>query len=343
MDQAVRNNYKFICFTEEGKNLMNRIISLLPGDGGATEQGELPSGSLSEWTGENFKTGNVLVFVGALGIAVRAISPFVSDKTRDAAVIVIDEKGEFVIPVLSGHLGGAVDAAKKIADLIGAKPVITTATDVRGEFAVDVFAKDNSLSISDMKKAKAFSAYLLKNKRAYYRVDPDFADVIEVTVNRENVTEGSRDDEGSFTISPKVPEDNKLTLIPKCIVIGIGCRKGKAGAELIEFAKEVMAELSLDMRSVAAVTSIDLKKDEEGIIELSGELGADFYTYSNEVLMQQEGEFTASDFVRDAVGADNVCERSLMAYGCQRIVMKKRAKNGMTLAIGAIRRELYYE
>ena len=343
MDQAARNNYKFICFTEEGKNLMNRIISLLPGDGGATEQGELPSGSLSEWAGENFKTGNVLVFIGALGIAVRAISPFVSDKTRDAAVIVIDEKGEFVIPVLSGHLGGAVDAAKKIADLIGAKPVITTATDVRGEFAVDVFAKDNSLSISDMKKAKAFSAYLLKNGRAYYRVDPDFADVIEVAVNRENVTEDSRDDEGSFTISPKVPEDNKLTLIPKCIVIGIGCRKGKAGAELIEFAKEVMAELSLDMRSVAAVTSIDLKKDEEGIIELSGKLGADFYTYSNEVLMQQEGEFTASDFVRDAVGADNVCERSLMAYGCQRIVMKKRAKNGMTLAIGAIRRKLYYE
>ena len=342
MDQAARNNYKFICFTEEGKNLMNRIISLLPGDGGATEQGELPSGSLSEWTGENFKTGNVLVFIGALGIAVRAISPFVSDKTRDAAVIVIDEKGEFVIPVLSGHLGGAVDATKKIADLIGAKPVITTATDVRGEFAVDVFAKDNSLSISDMKKAKAFSVYLLKNGRAYYRVDPDFADVIEVTVNRENVTEGSRDDEGSFTISPKVPR-NILTLIPKCIVIGIGCRKGKAGAELIEFAKEVMAELSLDMRSVAAVTSIDLKKDEEGIIELSGELGAGFYTYSNEVLMQQKGEFTASDFVRDAVGTDNVCERSLMAYGCQRIVMKKRAKNGMTLAIGAIRRELYYE
>ena len=342
MDQAARNNYKFICFTEEGKNLMNRIISLLPGDGGATEQGELPSGSLSEWTGENFKTGNILVFVGALGIAVRAISPFVSDKTRDAAVIVIDEKGEFVIPVLSGHLGGAVDATKKIADLIGAKPVITTATDVRGEFAVDVFAKDNSLSISDMKKAKAFSAYLLKNGRAYYRVDPDFADVIEVTVNRENVTEGSRDDKSCFTISPKVPR-NILTLIPKCIVIGIGCRKGKAGAELIEFAKEVMAELSLDMRSVAAVTSIDLKKDEEGIIELSGELGADFYTYSNDVLMQQEGEFTASDFVRDAVGADNVCERSLMAYGCQRIVMKKRAKNGMTLAIGAIRRDLYYE
>ena len=343
MDLAEKNNYKFICFTKEGKELMSRVISLLPGDIADPGFKKLPSGVLTEWTGDNFVTGNILVFIGALGIAVRAIAPFVSDKTRDAAVIVIDEKGRFVIPVLSGHLGGAIKAAEEIADLIGGATVITTATDVRGEFAVDVFAKDNSLSISDMKKAKAFSAYLLKNKRAYYRVDPDFADVIEVTVNRENVTEGSRDDEGSFTISPKVPEDNKLTLIPKCIVIGIGCRKGKAGAELIEFAKEVMAELSLDMRSVAAVTSIDLKKDEEGIIELSWELGADFYTYSNEVLMQQEGEFTASDFVKDAVGADNVCERSLMAYGCQRIVMKKRAKNGMTLAIGAIRRELYYE
>lgn len=343
MDQAAKNNYKFICFTEEGKELMNRVHSLLPGDEGAAVQGELPLGSLSEWTLENFKTGNILVFIGALGIAVRAISPFVSDKTRDAAVIVIDEKGEFVIPVLSGHLGGAVDAAKKIADLIGATPVITTATDVRGEFAVDVFAKENSLSISDMKKAKAFSAYLLKNGRAYYRVDPDFADVIKAMINRENVTEGYGDVDGSFTISPKITGSGTLQLIPKCIVIGIGCRKGKAGAELIGFVKEVMTDLSLDMRSVAAVTSIDLKKDEEGIIELSKELGADFYTYSDEVLMQQKGEFTASDFVREKVGADNVCERSLMAYGCQRIVMRKRAVNGMTLAIGAIRRELSYE
>lgn len=343
MDLAAKNNYKFICFTAEGKDLMNRIISLLPGKETPDEQEELPSGELSEWTKDNFRTGNILVFIGALGIAVRAIAPFVSDKTRDAAVIVIDEKGEFVIPVLSGHLGGAVKAAKEIAALIGAVPVITTATDVRGEFAVDVFAKENSLTVSDMKKAKEFTAHLLKNQKAYYSVDPDFADVIRVLIKRGSVSEGPIDGEGSFTISPKTAGSDMLQLIPKCIVIGVGCRRGKSGEELIEFAGKVLKELSLDARSVAAITSIDLKKDEEGIIELSKELGADFYTYPKEVLMQQEGEFTSSYFVEEKVGVDNVCERSLMAYGCMKIIMKKRAENGMTLAIGAIRRELSYE
>ena len=343
MDLAEKNNYKFICFTKEGKELMSRVISLLPGDIADPGFKKLPSGALTEWTGDNFVTGNILVFIGALGIAVRAIAPFVSDKTRDAAVIVIDEKGRFVIPVLSGHLGGAIKAAEEIADLIGGAPVITTATDVRGEFAVDVFAKENDLCISDMKKAKAFSAYLLENKKAYYRIDPEYADVLCVSIKKKNVTEGLGDDEGSFTISPRVGAFKNLQLIPKCIVIGIGCRKGKPASELTEFVLRTLKELALDERSVTAVTSIDLKKGEKGILELSKRLSAGFYTYSKEVLMRQKGDFTTSDFVREKVGADNVCERSLMAFGCERIIMKKRAENGMTLAIGAIRRESGYE
>ncbi len=343
MDRASKNNYKFICFTAAGRQLMEKILLQIPGETGAFGPDKLETGGLSDWTKENFKKGNVLVFIGACGIAVRAIAQYITDKTEDAAVIVIDEEGKYVIPILSGHMGGGILAAKEIARLIGAEPVITTASDVRGEFAVDVFAKNNGLVINDMKKAKSFSAYLLEHNKAFYRVDPEFEDVFEVSSNRDSLIRVKDLDElqegdSSFTISPKTSGIEQLQLIPKCIVLGVGCRKGKEGRELIEFADRILFELSLDKRSILAVTSIDLKSKEAGITELAEYFGAEFKTFSQELLMEQEGEFSASQFVRETTGADNVCERSVMAYGCKRMIMKKRAENGMTLAVGVLER-----
>ena len=335
MDQATKGKYKFICFTDKGKKLMEKMV---PGDGITDPFSSVES--LGEWTKENFQSGNILVFIGACGIAVRAIAPFVSDKTTDPAVVVIDEKGEFVIPILSGHLGGGVAAAKELSALIDAMPVITTATDVRGEFAVDVFAKDNDLLINDMKKAKEFTAGLLENNKASYQVDPEFADVIKIDIKKENIGEYVGECESSFYISPKVPDGHILQLIPRDIVLGVGCRKDKSGEELKEFAARVLEELSIDKRAVTAITSIDVKKDEEGIKELAKEYGAEFVTFSDDVLMAQKGDFSSSEFVKEQVGADNVCERSLAAFGCSRILMKKRAENGMTLAVGVVGRSL---
>ncbi|WP_051200240.1 cobalt-precorrin 5A hydrolase [Butyrivibrio sp. FCS006] len=343
MDRASKNNYKFICFTAAGRQLMEKILLQIPGETGAFGPDKLETGGLSDWTKENFKKGNVLVFIGACGIAVRAIAQYITDKTEDPAVIVIDEEGKFVIPILSGHMGGGVAAAKELSGIIGATAVITTASDVRGEFAVDVFAKNNGLVINDMKKAKSFSAYLLEHNKAFYMVDPEFEDVFETSFNRDSLIKLKNSDElqerdSSFIISPKTGGKEQLQLIPKCIVLGVGCRKGKEGRELIEFADRILDELSLDKRSVLAVASIDLKSKEAGIIELAESLGAEFKTFSQELLMQQEGEFSASQFVRETTGADNVCERSVMAYGCRRMIMKKRAENGMTLAVGVLGR-----
>ena len=343
MDRASKNNYKFICFTAVGRELMEKILLQIPGETSTCGPDKLETGGLSDWTRENFKKGNVLVFIGACGIAVRAVAPLIKDKTEDAAVIVIDEEGKFVIPILSGHMGGGVTAAKELSGIIGATAVITTASDVRGEFAVDVFAKNNGLVINDMKKAKSFSEYLLEHNKAFYQVDPEFEDVLEVITCRDSLKrvkdlDEQGDCEGSFTISPKTCGIEQLQLIPKCIVLGVGCRKGKEGSELIKFADRILDELSLDKRSVLAVTSIDLKSKEAGITELAEYYGAEFKTFSQELLMEQEGEFSASQFVSKVTGADNVCERSVMAYGCRRLIMKKRTENGMTLAIGVLGR-----
>lgn len=296
MQASEEGKYKFICCTDEGKKLLEKLSSA------STRKVE----SLSLWTGENFKQGNILVFIGAIGIAVRAIAPLSKDKTTDPAVVVIDEKASFVIPVLSGHLGGAVEAAKELAKIIGATPVITTATDVRDEFAVDVFAKKNDLAISDMKKAKAFTARILAGQEA------------------------------EFTVTPKVKSGEELFLIPKVTVVGMGCRRGKSYEELEEFLTETLAANSIDKRSLKALVSIDKKKDEEGLKKLADSYGIPFLTYSAEELMEQEGDFEHSEKVLEVTGADNVCERAVAAFGCSKFIVKKTAKNGMTIAIGMI-------
>ena len=301
MERLTVGKYKLICFTDAGKKLMLTLEEKL-NDRNAFDAKNVEN--LSDFTTEVFNEGNVLIYIGAVAIAVRAIAPFVKDKTTDPAVLAIDEQGNFVVPVLSGHIGGANEYARQIAELIGAIPVVTTATDIRGEFAVDVFAKKNNLEINDMKMAKEFSAKLLRGEDAV------------------------------FTVSPRIHSEDGLFLIPKCLVVGMGCRKGKSFEELEEFLLNMLNENHLDKRAVKALVSIDIKKDEEGLNGLADSLNIPFITYSAESLMAQEGDFDSSELVLEKTGADNVCERAVSAYGAEKILVHKTAKDGMTIAIG---------
>ena len=101
--------------------------------------------TLAGWTAQQFAAADALVFVGAAGIAVRAIAPHCQSKATDPAVVVLDECGRFAVPLLSGHLGGANDLACRLGAACGAVPVITTATDANGLFAVDEWAKKTKL------------------------------------------------------------------------------------------------------------------------------------------------------------------------------------------------------
>ena len=306
-------NKTIISFTENGRKTAEKIAQVTGGD---ISDGMGKPGFGSAWTKENFTTGKTLIYVGALGIAVRLIEPYVSDKTKDPAVIVVDELGQFVIPVLSGHIGGANEAALEIADAIGGIPVITTATDINGLFAVDVFAKKNNLSIDNMKKAKNFSANLLKGERAEAIISP-------------------LKDVDNYSNSPS-NGGKALRLIPACLVIGMGCRRGKSYEEINEFFTETLAKYRFDERAVFAITSIDKKAWESGLIELAERLNVPFLTYSEESLMALSGDFTPSEFVRETVGVDNVCERAAICAGAERIIVKKTKKDGMTIAVGII-------
>ncbi|MCR5342701.1 MAG: cobalamin biosynthesis protein [Butyrivibrio sp.] len=341
METAEFKYYKFICFTDAGCELIKRTVAALCENEDVDEEVIVSKvNDLKDWTASNFQKGNTLVFIGAMGIAVRAIAPFVKDKTTDPAVIVIDEKGHYVIPVLSGHIGGGVEYSKRLAEIVSGEAVITTATDVEGLFAVDVFAKDHDMVISDMKKAKEFSAGLLRNKTATYYVDEYFEEYLKLaTISAELRKVHCIGDNPDMIITPAKTIGKILQLIPKCLVVGMGCKKGTDTDKLCEFCKEYLEEAGFDIRSVKAVTSIDIKGKELGLIELSKRLNAEFVTFSAEKLMEQEGDFSSSDFVKNITGADNICERSVMAYGCEKLLIKKRSQDGMTLAVGIKRYE----
>ena len=155
-------NISIITFTENGTKLAEKIRQAFAGT--KTEEAKKLGLSLSDWTRQQFAEKNAIVVIGACGIAVRMIAPFVSDKLSDSPVVVADEAGTFVIPLLSGHMGGANELAEQIAGQIGGIPVITTATDVNHTFSVDLFAKKCGLSIYNREGIAKVSAKILDGK-----------------------------------------------------------------------------------------------------------------------------------------------------------------------------------
>ena len=336
-------------------------------------------GSLSEWTGKRFTDCSRIVFVGAAGIAVRSIAPYLKSKTKDPAVLCVDESGKFVIPLVSGHIGGANEDARSLAEYLGAVPVITTATDLNGLFAVDVFARKNDLRISDMRLAKEISAALLDGKKVGFSCEvpvygtfpeeltvfgpeclyhihtglytvtgwrrhlqtasgPDLSgQSAEEKDNADAVMYPVRDDERVWQSLDRMEEEKRiLYLVPVKLVLGAGCRRGKDPEQMKTFLGQFLEEEGLEKASVASVCSIDLKKDEKALLAAAASLEVPFCTFSAEELKECPGHYTASGFVSDVTGVDNVCERSaVLGSGGGKLLVRKRASEGMTAAAAA--------
>ena len=155
----------YIAFTARGLALAQRLAAACPG---SVARGGADGVPLADWTARQFAQSDALIFVGAAGIAVRAIAPHCRSKAADPTVVVLDEGGQFAIPLLSGHLGGANDLARWLAAVCGAVPVITTATDVNGLFAVDLWAKAQNCAVLEPERIKRVSGALLAGQTVRY-------------------------------------------------------------------------------------------------------------------------------------------------------------------------------
>lgn len=271
------------------------------------------------------------LFIGAAGIAVRYIKPWVRDKYTDSPVLVADEKGQYVIPVLSGHMGGAAALADHIAALTGGTAVHTTATDVQGKFAVDVFAKENHLEITDREAAKAISAAVLEGEKIALYIEEPYREIIfaksgemlpgEAIVittpgemqryqYRVIIAEKMPDETAVIARAGKRSPAARLWLRPLNIAAGIGCRKGISPELLEQGFLDVLKDSGISIRQVKTIASIDLKKDEPALVRLAEKYRIPFVTYTADELQTVENVSTGSEFVKKITGVDNVCERA---------------------------------
>lgn len=341
------------------------------------EEAGLPGfDSVGAWTGEAFAQGcDGIVFVGACGIAVRAIAPYVASKMHDPAIVCVDEAGRWAISLLSGHVGGANDLACRIARIVGATPVVTTATDVRDVFAIDEWAARRGLVIANPQLIKRVSATLLEGGHVGVRVGRQVSVAGELPAGfvREECASGTdsasdTNDAGDFRkpclagaapdsadtaralhahvhIGPELPgesDPDTLHLITRNAVVGVGCRRGCEPAILQASVEAALAGLGLAPEAVSTLATIDLKAAEPAVVELAVKHGWRLRTFSAQALAAQDGDFASSEFVRTHVGVDNVCERALACCGAVR-VLNKQAHQGTTVAVGLVPEVLSFD
>lgn len=281
----------------------------------------------AQFTGPLFAWAQAMVFVGAVGIAVRSIAPYVRDKRTDPAVLCLDELGRFVIPLLSGHIGGANALAQTLAQALGALPVITTATDVNQRFSVDAWAARNGLFIDDMAAAKAVSAAILEGPVPLCSDFPIAGALPPGVVLGESGPVGI-----CLSWREKRPFARTLLLIPPVIHLGLGCRRGVEAERIGRAVERILAEHGVHPRAVGCAASIDLKRDEPGLLAYCQGRGWPLAFYSAAQLAALEGEFAHSERVLRVTGVDNVCERAAMV-GAARLVAPKAALDGVTTAL----------
>lgn len=328
---------------------------------------------------------DAIVFVTASGIAVRSVAEHLAHKSEDPAIVCMDECGKHVISLVSGHAGGANALTQMLADVMWATPVITTATDVEGSFSIDDYAREHNLVVTDWTKAKAISAEVLATgaepvwieEPAVTQGEEKRACEIRKEQNSTGIDVGKIENDGcknevdgcgnrinvkrlqigshQVIITPKdVPVDAQtLQLIPRCIVAGVGCKKGTPADKIEHAVQDAFAKAGLRMEALCAVSSIDLKKEEAGLLEFCETRNVPFETYAAEELQAVPGTYSASEFVSGVTGVDNVCERSAVKYASEHgmnqgeqllgrqakhgeLLLRKQAYGGVTVALAYV-------
>lgn len=310
------------------------------------KDGLLPiEGRIVDFTRKLFKTYDAIVYVMAMGIVVRSIAPYIVHKSHDPAVLCLSVDGHNIIPVLSGHIGGANELAGAIAEKLQIKAVITTASDLLGVTAVDMIAKANDFIIDDYTSAKDVTALAVDGEKVALlsEVNLKQLDITGIT-QVDTLNDAARiNARGLIYIGYKTYErllsmkDNpiKLTkLIPKCLVLGIGARKNIPYEQIQVMLDTLLNRNNIDVRGIAMIASIDIKKNEEGIVKLSKALEVPYVTYDAMKLNEVIDVFEQSDFVRKITGVGAVAMPSgYIASNYGRCILKKIAQQGITMCL----------
>lgn len=319
---------------------------------------------LSELVGHLLPQYRAIVMIMALGIVVRTVGPLLRDKRQDPAIVCLDEGVNFAISVASGHMGGANRLAQKLARLTGAVPVITTATDVKDRPAFDLMALDHNLAIEPFERIKTFNAALVNGEliEIFSELSPSDLGYGPDTPRWESVefrpwrdwnqwadwalhhqTEAAKyvvlvtnlaAVDSPFT---KDTEPEILYLRPRSLIAGIGCRRGISAETVLEALQLACAQAGVSPLSIKKLASVDLKRDEQGLLEAAERLGllVDFFDREKiDACLRAHPELIRSDYVKAQIGVEGVCEPAALLAGYQPVlILPKTGHRGVTVAL----------
>lgn len=312
-----------LALTTGGKKLAKLLAKKLP-DAIFIENQEKISHSLKTcW--HNY---DGIICIMATGIVVRSIAPLLVDKKTDPAVVVIDEKGQFAISLLSGHLGGGNALTQKVAKSTGGQAVITTASDTLGLVALDLWAQSQNLIPHDHKRLTAKSAKLVNGGKLTVFSELDLSNLprnLHQTVIREKA---------DIIISTKTEcQEDQLILHPQSVVIGTGCNRGTPVAEFNQALNELFAELGISTKAIQYICSIDKKNDELGLLEFAQKQNVRTLFFTKEQINKYT-DLEVSEAALKAVGAIGVAEpTALLGAGTTSLFCRKRKWKNITMAV----------
>lgn len=271
---------------------------------------------------KTFNEYDLHIFVAATGAVVRIIDGKFRSKDTDPAVITVDDHANFVISLLSGHLGGANEECERIADGIGAIPVITTASDVGGKIAVDIFSQKIKAKLEDLEGAKRVTSLIVNGEKVSLHLP-------------KNIVTHDENSAGAIIVSNrKNIEISKV--IPQNIFIGIGCKRGTAKEHIVEKLKYAMDKQNLELSSIKMAASAWVKSDETGLLEAMSELGIPIKFFDKEEILKYENLIEEkSEFVKKTIGVYGISEPCafMASSGKGKFLVKKMKLDGMTLSI----------
>lgn len=288
-----------------------------------------------------------LIFLSAAGIAVRMTAPYLKSKLTDPAVVVIDEQGKFAVSLLSGHVGGANTLTTKLAEIVGAIPVITTATDVNGKAAPDAIAPELGFVPYPKEHIQVINNGILVGKKIKWLVDASWgrADIIlerlaergiEVATAYKISLDEIRD--LCVFITPKkiVVPPNVLCFVPRRLAVGVGCRRNTPESYILKAIKEALKSIGQDPGAVSVLASSIVKSDEWGILAAASDLGVEKKFFSNAMLQEKINAYKLpeSEFVKKEIGVGNVCTASaLCCFDRGSIALEKTKFEKVTVSL----------
>lgn len=356
------NKYAIVAITKHGVSIGRKLLDLLPladlyypkkfAKGDESKRNiVMYEGSVKQAIPTVFNNYEGLIMIVSIGAVIRLLAPYIKNKMTDPGVVVIDDQAQHVISVLSGHIGGANELTQEVAALLNARPVITTASEVNKTIPVDLLGRRFGWTWDSKKNLVAASAAVVNEEpvavvqesgeKNWWTYDSSLPTNI---TKYETIQEAIQSNPSAALIithrllnkKEQSIMDRAVIYRPKVIVLGMGCNRGTSSLEIRSVIKETLDELQLSMKSVKALCTIDLKKDEQGLIEVVEQYGWEFITYTptelNEIPFNNP-----SDIVYKYTGAYGVSEPAALRYsGADQLVLEKKKAGNVTISVALI-------